>query len=348
MSIESWESLDSFREEWSALASESDNIFWTWEWQSLWWRHFGRGRPLMLRALRDEERRLIAIYPWYLARRSPLRLARFLGHGHGDWFGPICRSADREAAARGLPRALESIGCDVFLGDHVPAQAAWADDLDAKVLRRMGYPVLRLATTSWEEFLASRSSNFRQNIRRFQRKYGNQHDVRFRRCTDPSRLHADLDTAFQLHKMSLAGHRECGYCGSSERFQREFAELAMARGWLRLRIMEIDGVPVGALHHYRFNGIEFAYQGGRDPSWNHASVGFAIEVEAVRSCVEDGAREYRFLDGNEDYKYRFATEDPGLETVLAARSGVGRLALAALSGLGSQPFIASLGKRIAG
>ena len=40
--LEPIESLDSVREEWSAIAAESGNIFATWEWTSIWWRHFGR------------------------------------------------------------------------------------------------------------------------------------------------------------------------------------------------------------------------------------------------------------------------------------------------------------------
>jgi hypothetical protein len=39
--------------------------------------------------------------------------------------------------------------------------------------------------------------------------------------------------------------------------------------------------------------------------------------------------EYRFLRGGEAYKDRFATRDPGVETITLAESGAGRAALAA-------------------
>jgi CelD/BcsL family acetyltransferase involved in cellulose biosynthesis len=50
----------------------------------------------------------------------------------------------------------------------------------------------------------------------------------------------------------------------------------------------------------------------------------------MRRALEEGAAEYRFLGGEESYKYRFATEDPRLETIVAPASGRGRLAAAAM------------------
>jgi len=38
-------------------------------------------------------------------------------------------------------------------------------------------------------------------------------------------------------------------------------------------------------------------------------------------------QEYRFLRGGESYKYRFATEDPGLITVIRAKGPLGAAAL---------------------
>jgi CelD/BcsL family acetyltransferase involved in cellulose biosynthesis len=57
------------------------------------------------------------------------------------------------------------------------------------------------------------------------------------------------------------------------------------------------------------------------------SVGFVLLAHSVRAAMEEGAAEYRFGRGAESFKNRFASADPGLETVLLAR---GRTGLAAL------------------
>jgi CelD/BcsL family acetyltransferase involved in cellulose biosynthesis len=345
--LEPVENLDSIRTEWTELAEECDNVFWTWEWQSLWWQHFGKGRLLMARALRSGDGRLIAILPLYIANKSPLRIIRFIGHGHGDNLGPICRAADSDLIADALRHMLASHQFDLLLGDHVAAKARWAVGLGTKMLRRTGYPVLRFGVESWEEFLASRSSNFRKQARRRERQLSLQHEVSFRLCEDAERLQSDLDELYRLHTQRFGKHQDCWFCGANEQFHREFSARALEKGWLRLWILELDGKPAVAWYGFRFQGIEFSYQSGRDPAWNHASLGFIIEVHAIRQALEGGMREYRFLEGPEDYKYRFANADPGLETIGVAGSAIGRITLAAAVSLKNMPFVVALGKRLA-
>ena len=78
----------------------------------------------------------------------------------------------------------------------------------------------------------------------------------------------------------------------------------------------------------RFHGIDWYYQAGRDPHVQEAT-GFVLLSHTMRVAIEDGVREYRLLEGDEAYKYRFATEDLGLQTVGFARGLAGRLAFLA-------------------
>ena len=45
--IERLDSLESVRDEWTRLADKSDNIFATWEWNSIWWRQQGGDRTAL-------------------------------------------------------------------------------------------------------------------------------------------------------------------------------------------------------------------------------------------------------------------------------------------------------------
>ena len=53
-------------------------------------------------------------------------------------------------------------------------------------------------------------------------------------------------------------------------------------------------------------------------------------METIRRALEEGASEYRFLGGEEAYKYRFPTRDPRLETVVVGATSRGRAAGAGL------------------
>ncbi len=114
-----------------------------------------------------------------------------------------------------------------------------------------------------------------------------------------------------------------------EGFHREFAEVARERGWARLWLMHVDDQPVAAWYGFRFEGADCYYQMGRDRNWDHARVGFVLLAHSIRESIADGMQEYRFLRGGEEYKYRFANIDPGLESIVVSHGPVGAAGLAA-------------------
>lgn len=315
-------------DEWAVAAEESGNVFATPEFASVWWQHFGpRGTQPLVAVTRGEAGRLVAIVPLYVWRTRPLRVVRLLGHGPGDELGPVVGRRDSTAAADALRSALAGLpgGFDLFLGEQLPAKAGLAAALGARTLSRDGSPVLELGHASWEELLAVKSRNFREQAGRRERKLFREHRCRFRLADDAGRLQDDLDVLFSLHAARWGGAHSA--VPAHEAFHRDFAARAFERGWLRLWFLEVDGTPRAAWLGFRFAGAESYYQGGRDPAWQAASVGFVLLVHTIREALVDGMREYRFLRGGESYKHRFADSDPGLETIALGRGLLGRAAL---------------------
>jgi CelD/BcsL family acetyltransferase involved in cellulose biosynthesis len=327
--LEPVERLSELRGEWSALALASRNVFSSFEFLAGWWEHFGAGRPLRTAVLRDGDGRARLILPLYLWRGRPLRVLRFLGNGAGDLLGPVCAPELRGEAARAIERLLADPpwGWDVFVGEHLNAEAGYRECLSGLLLRREGYPLLR-ADGDFEHFLAARSSNFRRQARARRRRLEREHRVRFRLTADADRLDADLDTLFRLH--AERWREQSSFGGPRTAFHRAFARAAFDRGWLRLRSLELDGRPVAATYGFRFAGVESVFQSGRDPRLEHESLGLVMLTEAVRDALDDGVREFRLLRGHSPYKYRFATEDEGLENIAVAAGRRGGAALAAL------------------
>lgn len=331
--------LGAVRDEWTALALRSGSVFATWEWAATWWRHLGRKRPLRVVACRRVGGELVAILPMYVASRGPAEILRFVGHGLAGQLGPVCDPAGRPAAARALRRLLasDSLDGDLFIAEQFPGDQGWSGHLGGKVLRREGNPVLRVGGRSWEEILAARSANFREQIRRRERKLAREHELRYRLADDPDRLGEDLDTLIALHEARWAGAESDAFVGPRRAFHQDFAAQALERGWLRLWFLELDGRPVAAWYGFRYGGAEFYYQAGRDPAWNDRAVGFVLLAHSIREAVADGVREYRLLRGGDPYKGRFADADPGLETIAVARSARGRALLAGAAAAANLP-----------
>lgn len=336
--------LEALRSDWTELALESQNVFATWEWASTWVRHFAPERELSASIVRSGSGSPIAVLPLYVWARRPLRVVRFIGHGPADELGPVCAPRDRRATARALLGRLAHDEIDVLLAEQVSAAGEWQEELGGTVLRREASPTLRLAGRSWEDALASWSPNRRQEIRRRERRLARAHAVRFRLADDAARLDADLDVLFALHKARWGGSSTF----RAEAFHREFAAQALARGWLRFWILEVDERAVAAWYGYRFAGIESYYQAGRDPGWAAWSVGSVLLVHSIREATSDGMEEYRFLRGDEAFKYRLADADRGVETVAVARSAAARAAVAAVRALRPVPGVRPMLRRLTG
>jgi CelD/BcsL family acetyltransferase involved in cellulose biosynthesis len=299
--------LAALEDDWRPLAERGRNVFATWEWADAWWRHFGTGREVRVRHESGSY-----VLPLFLERQGPFRILRFIGSGHSDEVGPIGDAA-RASAAFADERDFH-----LFLGDEMAP--GWAEPIGAKVVERTSSPVIELSGT-WDEYLAGRSANFRGQVRSAERRLEN---ASFRLATRAT-LDGDLDTLFQLHRARWPGSH---WFAAAEPFHRDFAGVALDRGWLRLWTLELDGAPAAAWLGYRFNGVESYYQAGRDPALQRERVGFVLLAHTIREALQDGMSEYRLLRGDESFKYRFATGDPGLETLARPNGVLGRLALA--------------------
>jgi CelD/BcsL family acetyltransferase involved in cellulose biosynthesis len=325
--------LESLREEWTDLAEHGQNIFATWEFATTWWEHFGAGRRLVTFGCRDSGGELFAILPLYFWRRRPLRIMRFLGNGAGDLLGPICRPERSADAARALRRLLEVApwDWDIFVGENLPGDQHWPQLLGAHLIRREGNPVLR-TPDGFERFLERRTPNFRRQLARSERRLARRYHVRYR-LSDSTTLDADLDALFRLHQARFGG--ESSFGGGRTAFHRAFAWRAHRRGWLRLWILELDGRTVAAQYGFRFGGVESFYQLGRDPTLRRESLGTVLIAHAISSAAADGVHEFALLRGHEPYKYRFATDDRGLDSVCVTRGPAGAAALAVVRALRS-------------
>jgi CelD/BcsL family acetyltransferase involved in cellulose biosynthesis len=322
LELEPLPDLESAREPWQALGERGGNLFGTWEWASTWWRHFGRGRPLRLAGCRRPDGTLAGVLPLYEARRWPLRLLRFVGHGPADQLGPACAPGDRPALGEALTRTV-SAPSTVLLAERLWPPEGWIDRLEATVVRREESPRVALDASSWEDFLAARSSNFRQQVRRRERNLLRRGLVY--RLADATSLDADLESLYRLHEVRWEAAGATSFI-RHRTFHEEFAGLALERGWLRLWLAEIDDRPVAAWYGFRFADAYWYYQAGRDPAWDREAAGFVLLAHTIRQAVEEGMSEYKLLLGGEPYKARFASDDPGLETAVVGNRVLGRAA----------------------
>jgi CelD/BcsL family acetyltransferase involved in cellulose biosynthesis len=156
----------------------------------------------------------------------------------------------------------------------------------------------------------------RSALRRTERKLVEEQGLTFRLASEQERLDEDMRTLFRLHDSRWGAESTGIFAGPGADFHLDFAHAALERGLLRLWLAEIDGQPAAAWYGFRFAGVDWHLQSGRDPQFDRLSVGTTLFVHTLRSACEDGMGAYHFLAGDEGYKMRFAEEDAGAESWL--------------------------------
>jgi CelD/BcsL family acetyltransferase involved in cellulose biosynthesis len=325
MKLQTIETIEEFvaqHDQWNALleSSTSNCVFLTHEWLSTWWKHLAQGRLRILTA-RDRGNLIgilpVAEKPAQVTRMMP-RILQFLGCGGigSDYLDLIAAKGreDEVAAAfaehlhsRGLMLQLSQLRGETalasMLANHLE-QRAWT--VAKKKLNVCPYIDLRGHT--WASYLTTLGPNIRKNINRYLRNLPNTFDMRVDCVQKPAEAGRALDVAIELHKKrwDTTGTSEAFNSDSVISFHREFAQLAAQRGWLRILILWLDGTAAAALYGLRYGPTFYFYQSGFDPLYSKHSVGVATMGLAIKTAIEEGASEYDFLHGNEEYKFHWA------------------------------------------
>jgi CelD/BcsL family acetyltransferase involved in cellulose biosynthesis len=323
--------LGSLESEWRRLAVGRGNGFVTPEWFGAWLRHYGEEHTPFVPLLRGPEGALRGLLPLALPRSGHPRVCRIAGANLGDRFHLVCEPEDEAEVGAAVGEALADSPepWSVISLDHVQVDEPWIEALGEATGRRLStrrrvaapLPLIDIAAhESWDAYLATRSSNFRQQVRRFARRAAREAELRVRRTESPDDLESDMRTFFDLHDKRLSGRG--GSSLSAERarsFHLDFAAAALEQGWLRLWLLELDGSPAAAWYGWRVGERYSYYNSGFDPAFASLSPGLVLISAIIESAFEEGAAEFDFLLGEESYKYRFAERERTVSDVTLAR-----------------------------
>lgn len=318
--IEESARFEAIRSEWNELlkSSVSDCLFLTWEWLYTWWKHLREDRRLHIVAVRRDAKLIaiapLALRPYRLRRLLPFSALEFLGTGSvgSDYLDILIRRGQEPQALAALAGHLAE-GKRMLEFSQVKESSAHALDLALRLTQR-GWgshriatdlcPFLDLAGHSWNSFLASLGSAHRYNLRRRLKGLGKRWEIDFQRVQSEQQRTEALRVLVALHGLCWRQRGSAGAFNTSAllAFHEELSRLALRYGWLRLYVLRLDGEPAAALYGFNYNGVFYFYQSGFDPDFRRHSVGLVTMGLAIKSAIEEGARVYDFLRGDESYK----------------------------------------------
>ncbi len=320
--IEDTAAFERLSDGWNELlrSSDSDCLFLTWEWLYTWWKHHSAGRELYIIAVRFG-RELAAIAPLCLRRRrlerlQPLPSLEFLGTGSvgSDYLDLIARRGRAAQALEALAEHLDGKRLLIELA-QLRRKACLASELAGRLERR-GWsfseekintcPFIDLSGHSWESYLARLGPEHRYNFQRRLKNLAKQFEVSFELVSSEEERRKTLAELIALHNQRWRGSSNAFNRAGLIAFHEELSCLALARGWLRLVVLRLNGKAAACLYGFRYGNSFYFYQSGYDPNYGKHSVGLVIMGLAIKIAIEEGALEYDLLHGDEEYKFRWA------------------------------------------
>lgn len=177
-------------------------------------------------------------------------------------------------------------------GTALRQQERMAPRLDLRALRDAG-----------GDWLAGRSANTRQQVRRSLRAYGM--PVLHRAGSVPEALDW-LQALIALHTASWQARGRPGAFATPFllRFHQALVAAALPRGELDLLRIAAEGQDIGYLYNFRLRGHVSAYQSGFRPGGNDAQrrPGLTSHALAIAHALARGDDVYDFLGGDDRYK----------------------------------------------
>ena len=287
-----------------------DCIFVFPEWLESWWREFGAGSELYLRAVRDRGD-IIGIAPLLLRGWGSERTAYFMGSTNicdcqdfiinpgreTDFFNTLMINLRQEgilhldlghvrpestvmSSLRGI---AQNTGCGVYCYEDASSM-----ELDLP--------------SSWDDYLDLLAPKQRHEINRRLRRLREQGDTTYCVIANDVALPEFETTFLHMFRESREDKKEF-MTVQMEDFFRSFARSMSEIGLFRLHTLNVDATTVAATVCFDDGSTVYLYNSGYDPNYGSLSVGLLCKVLCIENAIATGHRKFDFLKGAERYKH---------------------------------------------
>ena len=166
--------------------------------------------------------------------------------------------------------------------------------------------------SGFDGYQKKRSKSFRYDVKRNSRRINEKFQIKCIIYDDDSQLEKVLTEYQEVYAKSWK---------RPERYPQFIPELfrqGLARRFLQVAVLYLDGKPVAADIYIVFNGQAVSYKGAYDPDYKNPSVSTELMIFAFERLIEvDGVSEMNLSYGDEPYKRRWLSQRRGLIGILA-------------------------------
>lgn len=342
------EDFDALEKQWNELAWKSNtDIFQTFEWNRIWWNHFGTNKKLHIFTVSRGDI-LIGIAPFFEDDVSLFGLKiysglRFLGSfliqpegkplvgsiSYSDYLGCIIEPGNERDFYQLLLQYFKRIKTtfsEIILDEvseesglfttMVPLLAEKEYGLEFKIIKASSCPIIQLNST-WEAYLKTMSVKDRYNARRYNKrsKKGDHKAFKVEKIKQAEDLPSVLSDFFRMHQLQWNNR---GFAGTflESRMHNFFLEITKSfhkKNWVQFNMAipieeETKIVAIDVLITYK-NKISLMHRGmDENPLYKKQGPGNVLLYSKLQEAINDGVKVFDMLRGTEEFKLRMATK----------------------------------------
>jgi CelD/BcsL family acetyltransferase involved in cellulose biosynthesis len=322
--------------EWNELAQAgiSDTPFARHEYLSQWWSTMGGGEwneAELILVSASEGGKLVGIAPLFHSSHEGREALLLVGSIEiSDYLDLIVRPQD---LSRFLSALLDFLRDSPRWGDQPldwynlldssPTLAALRAESDKRgwTYRQEPYrPTPHIALNGdFEAFLGSLEKKQRHEIRRKMRRAAeNPMPVGFHIVESPEELESETEAFLQL--MAQDANKAEFLKPSMREHMRAVIREAFAGKYLWLVFLTVKGERAAAAFNFDYKNKIWGYNSGVSREHMELSPGWVLLTHEIQWACEHGRREFDFMRGDEDYKYRFGAVDRHVLRAIVLRS----------------------------
>ena len=361
--IDDFEALE---QEWDGLAWESDtHIFQTYEWNRIWWKHFGKNKKLYIVAVYAENK-LAGIAPlfeddiWLLGRKVYTCL-RFIGSHvsqpegepligripYSDYLDCIVHPGYEQFFCELILQHFNTIKSvyDEFILDEVteesvicnimiPLLSTGNHGLSCKIRQASSSPVIQMDST-WKAYLNSMNVKDRYNAKRYYNRSILSSDKAFKikKLKHADELPGVLSDLIRMHQKQW---NKRGFSGTfSEKrmcdFIAEITKLFHNLGWMQIYMAypyNVDNKYIAIDFYMTYKDRVYLMHRGVEEDSIHRKdgPGNVLLYSRIHEAIDDGVLVFDMLRGSEEFKLRMATKiNINKKITIYANSKTGRV-----------------------
>lgn len=327
---------DDLLSEWDRLAARSQLPLMSPHFIVPWWRHLASpsAQPRIV-VVRDGGV-VVGVGPFYLeAHKTGTRSICRLPCGElGGRLAPIAAEDRAEEVAQAVTEALVTSTPAVAALDLQAAPQAmyWASALSTawprKVMRwryqELPSPTVTIKQSTFEDWLGTKSSNFRGQMRRMRRQFAAAGGTV--RLTEAATLQQDIQTFFELHAARWRGRETSNLSAIGEDLSHVLEDagdrLSAQPGRFRLQMLEAAGETISAQLFVASGGHVLYINGGWNERFSSLRPAMLAILLAIEECFtrKDAVLDLGMVD--HPYKLRFSDGSATLESTLLIPAGL--------------------------